>query len=401
MVIGETSVIGSHVKLYQGVVARSRRSLAGGQQLKGRQAAPDHRGPCDDLCGHDHHGRRNSDRRRLAPSARTSSSRTASRRIRSSSTKKSNSASSTRGSAEDWNGRARMVYLDYNATTPLAPRRSRRCCRSCEAASESVEHPRSGPRGRAAMDDARDGWRGLLGAKPHEISSPAAAPRRDNLAVLGLARAHAATRPASHHRRHRASCRAPRLRASEATEGFDVTAAGGCRGRVDPAAISRPPCARDTTLVSVMHANNETGTLQPVENLPRFAASAACSFTPMPSNFRQGTARGPRASRRGVSLAAHKFYGPKGVGRCSTCARASPSRRIAHGGSHENTRRPGTENVAAIAGMAPRRSLPRASDAPPISRVRRRCAIASGRAFAGASRRRCAMAIPLHARRIP
>jgi cysteine desulfurase len=109
---------------------------------------------------------------------------------------------------------------------------------------------------------------------------------------------------------------------------------------------------KDTTVVSVMHANNETGALQPVGELAAVCRAKGVFFhTDAVQAFGKIPLRAGTEGLSAFSIAAHKFYGPKGAGALWLGAGIALA-RTAHGGSHENSRRPGTENVAAIVGMA-------------------------------------------------
>jgi cysteine desulfurase len=246
-----------------------------------------------------------------------------------------------------------MGYLDYNATTPLGPE-------ALEAMlpylREEFGNPSSihapGRRSRAAIDDARDRLAALIGARPHEIIFTGGGTESNNLGIIGLALAqesagrHLVTASTEHHAvlhameflRHR--------------HGFDVTVLPvNSGGRVDPdelAAAIRP----DTTLVSIMSANNETGTLQPIAELAALCRERNVLFhSDMVQSFGKETVRPHELGVAALSLAAHKFYGPKGAGALFLRA-GLPLTTLHHGGAHENQRRPGTENVAAIAGLA-------------------------------------------------
>jgi len=246
-----------------------------------------------------------------------------------------------------------MVYLDYNATTPLA-------AQALEAMLPFLRggygNPSSihaaGREARAAIDDARDALAFLLGVKAHEIIFTGGGTEACNLAVLGLAHAHAVrgrhliTAAAEHH---------AVLHAFEHLhhhEGFDLTILpvdGG--GRVQPDDL-RAALRADTVLVSVMHANNETGTIQPIGELSAICRErGVCFHTDAVQTFGKLPMRPLDLGASAVSIAAHKFGGPKGAGALYLSAGVAIS-RTAHGGSHENTRRPGTENVASIAGLA-------------------------------------------------
>ncbi|MFZ4777606.1 MAG: cysteine desulfurase family protein [Terrimicrobiaceae bacterium] len=246
-----------------------------------------------------------------------------------------------------------MVYLDYNATTPL-------CREAREAMLPLFEagfgNPSSihaeGRRARSVVDDARDQMASALGAKAHEIIFTGGGTESCNLGVIGLARAHA---PRGKHIITSAIEHHAVLHAFEYLkhfEGFEVEILPvGPSGTVNPEHLAKA-IRPDTTLVSVMHANNETGAIQPIRELAEickqhgvfFHTDAVQTFGKLPL---QPHAEGLTA----VSLAAHKFHGPKGVGALFLSAGVALS-RTSHGGAHENTRRPGTENVAGIAGMA-------------------------------------------------
>ena len=246
-----------------------------------------------------------------------------------------------------------MIYLDYNATTPLAPEvlDAMQPYLVRHFGNPSSIHA-AGREARAAIDDARDRIARVIGAKSHEIIFTSGGTEADNLAVLGLARAHGARG------RHviTATTEHPAVLEAfehlEKHEGFRVTwlrVDGG--GRVDPGEL-KDAIRGETTLVSIMSANNETGVLQPVREIAAICRERGVllhsdmvqSFGKLPLDVREA---GPDA----VSLAAHKFYGPKGAGLLWLSA-GVPISKIQFGGSHENQRRPGTENVAAIAGMA-------------------------------------------------
>jgi cysteine desulfurase len=244
-----------------------------------------------------------------------------------------------------------VIYLDYNATTPLAPEAMEAMLPYLR---EHYGNPSSihcaGRATRAAIDDARDRMARLLRAKPHEIIFTGGGTEADNLAILGLARAHAArgrhliTAATEHHAVLRA------FEHLEKHEGFRVTYLPvNADGLVDVDRL-RAAITPETTLASIMTANNETGVRQDMA-----AISAACRERGvlLHTDAVQSYGKEPveMALYDAVSLAAHKFYGPVGAG--VLWLRSGVSiQSIQHGGSHENERRPGTENVAAIAGMA-------------------------------------------------
>lgn len=244
-----------------------------------------------------------------------------------------------------------MIYLDYNATTPL-----------CDAARAAMlpyldrhfGNPSSvhaaGREARAGIDDARDKLSSLLRAKPHELIFTSGGTESNNLAVLGLARC-----PSSRGG-HVISCRTEHhavlnaFEHLEKHEGFEVTWLNVSRaGIVDLDQLStaiRP----ETRLVSIMAANNETGVIQPLREISAICrAKGVLLHSDMVQSF--GKIDIDLALVDAASFAAHKFYGPKGAGLLFLRSGLS-IQPIMFGGAHENERRPGTESVAAIAGMA-------------------------------------------------
>jgi cysteine desulfurase len=246
-----------------------------------------------------------------------------------------------------------MIYLDYNATTPL-------CAPALEAMEPFLErhygNPSSvhaaGREARAGVDDARDRLAALLGAKPHELVFASSGTESNNLAVLGLARAH------GDRGRHLICASAEHhavLHAFEhlgKREAFEVTFLPvGDRGRVDPDELKRA-IRSDTTLVSIMTANNETGVLQPMKELANLCDDRGVLLhSDMVQSFGKVETRLGESGLAAASFAAHKFHGPKGAGLLYLRA-GLPIEAVQFGGAHENQRRPGTENVPAIAGMA-------------------------------------------------
>ncbi|MDQ6654985.1 MAG: cysteine desulfurase [Verrucomicrobiota bacterium] len=244
-----------------------------------------------------------------------------------------------------------MIYLDYNATTPL--------CAPARAAmrpylEEHFGNPSSihaaGREARAAVDDARDQLAAILHAKPHELIFTGSGTEANNLAVLGLARSrrergrHLICSSTEHHAVLHA------FEHLQKHEGFEATflrVDGG--GRIDLEQLASAIRA-DTTLVSVMSANNETGVVQPIAEI---GAICRARGVLLHSDMVQSFAKQPTdlAPVDAASFAAHKFYGPKGAGLLYLRAGIALE-PIQFGGAHENQRRPGTENVAAIAGLA-------------------------------------------------
>jgi cysteine desulfurase len=244
-----------------------------------------------------------------------------------------------------------MIYLDYNATTPL-------CDTGREAMLPYLDrhfgNPSSvhaaGRETRAAIDNARDKLAGLLRVKPHELIFTGGGTESCNLAVLGLARCpsspggHVISNKAEHHAVLNA------LEHLEKGEGFEVTWLNVSRDGiidVDQLASSIRP---ETRLVSIMSANNETGVIQPMREISRICREdGVLLHSDMVQSF--GKIDTDLSMVDAASFAAHKFYGPKGVGFLFLRG-GLPIQPIMFGGAHENERRPGTENVAAIVGMA-------------------------------------------------
>src|SRR2546430_9468290 len=244
-----------------------------------------------------------------------------------------------------------MIYLDYNATTPLgaAARDAMEPFLTQHYGNPSSVHA-AGRETRAGIDDSRDRLADLLGAKPHELIFTGSGTESNNLAVLGLARGHA------NRGRHLICASAEHhavLNAFEYLrdrERFDVTfLAVDLRGLIDPDELTRA-IRSDTTLVSIMTANNETGVIQPMDELARRCEErGALLHSDLVQSF--GKSETNLDGLTAASFAAHKFYGPKGAGLLYLRA-GIPIEPIQFGGAHENQRRPGTENVPAIVGMA-------------------------------------------------
>jgi cysteine desulfurase len=246
-----------------------------------------------------------------------------------------------------------MIYLDYNATTPLCDeaRDAMRPFLERHYGNPSSVHS-AGREARAGVDDARDRLAALLGAKPHELIFASSGTESNNLAVLGLARAH------GDRGRHLICASAEHhavLHAFEhlgKREAFEVTLlpVDDC-GLVDPDELRRA-IRDDTILVSIMTANNETGVLQPMDELAKLCADRGVLLhSDMVQSFGKVETRLGESGLAAASFAAHKFHGPKGAGILYLRA-GLPIEAIQFGGAHENQRRPGTENVPAIVGMA-------------------------------------------------
>ncbi|HEY6361982.1 MAG TPA: cysteine desulfurase family protein [Vicinamibacterales bacterium] len=246
----------------------------------------------------------------------------------------------------------RRIYLDHNATTPMHPAvidRMTAALRNEYGNPSSVHH--FGQRAKAALDEARTAVAGLIGAEPAEVVFTSGGTEGDNFAIRGVAEA-----LESAGRRHLI---ASAIEHEAVLNTLKALARRGWRttllpvdqsGVVSPVAL-RDTLADDTALVSVMHANNEIGTMQPIADLARLARERGALFH---TDAVQTAGKVPVDVRTlGVDLltiSAHKFYGPKGVG-AIWIRRGLRLLPILTGGKHERSRRAGTENVAGIVGM--------------------------------------------------
>lgn len=241
------------------------------------------------------------------------------------------------------------IYLDYNATTPIAPEVAAaiRPWLETDFGNPSSSHA-FGQRAHAAVDKARSEVAALIGAQPGEIVFTGNATEANNLALLGVARALPEKRHMIVSAVEHPAVMQPALHLREL--GWDVSVvpvdADGRVAVTDVAAALRP----DTALVSVMLANNEVGTLQPIVGI---AAIAHANGSLMHTDAAQAAGKLPvNVDDLGVdllTLAFHKFYGPKGIGALHV-RQGTPLKPILFGAGQEQGLRPGTENVALIVG---------------------------------------------------
>jgi cysteine desulfurase len=211
---------------------------------------------------------------------------------------------------------------------------------------------RVGRRARVMLDDARERMALILGCKPSEVVFTGGGTESNNLAVLGTARRlrdkgrHLIASPTEHHAV--LHCLDYLVR----REGFELSLLPvDAAGIVDPESL-RQAIRPDTILVSVMAANNETGTLQPVAELGGICRERGVKFHTDAVQFfgKEPFQRIDQFQADLVSLCAHKFYGPKGAGALYIRSPFQPD-PILFGGGHENERRAGTENLATIVGL--------------------------------------------------
>jgi cysteine desulfurase len=243
------------------------------------------------------------------------------------------------------------IYLDYNATTPVDP--------AFVEAMEPYLHkyfgnPSSdhayGYRAKSAVQTAREQLAALLGNKPGEVIFTSGGSEANNLAIKGVAYAlrergnHFITSAVEH------PAVAQPLQFLQRLGNAVTTLPVDAYGRVDPAQVAGAIAAH-TILVSIMHANNEVGTIQPIRAIAEIAhargilvhTDAAQTVGKIPVDFRE----------LGVDLltvAGHKFYAPKGVG-ALIVRQGMPLEPLIHGAGHENNRRAGTENVPYLVGL--------------------------------------------------
>lgn len=245
------------------------------------------------------------------------------------------------------------IYFDYNATTPLDPKVREAMLPffgEVWGNPSSVHHV--GRRARALLDEARDNAGTLLGCKPSEVVFTSGGTESANLAVIGTARhlkrqgRHIITTQIEHH---------AVLQACEflsKNEGFEVSYLPvDVEGRVSVEALQnsiRP----DTILVSIMAANNEIGTIQPISEVGEICRDREVVFhTDAVQWFGKEPFRDVYQFNADlVSICAHKFHGPKGAGALFIKSPLHPE-PVIMGGGHENERRAGTENLAGIVGF--------------------------------------------------
>ncbi|MGB9404674.1 MAG: cysteine desulfurase NifS [Candidatus Acidiferrales bacterium] len=266
------------------------------------------------------------------------------------------------------------VYLDYNATTPVAAEVLEAMMPYFAGMYGNANSIHSdGQRARMAVEEAREPVAALIGAKPAEIVFTSGGTEADNLAIFGVVgaangRRHVITSTIEHHAVLHACQKLER-------DGVDVSFVPvGSDGIVDPEDVRRA-LRPGTKLISVMHSNNELGTIQPIEEISRIAREADVYFH---ADAVQAAGKLPLdVNRLGVdllSLSAHKFYGPKGTGALFVKS-GTALEPILFGGHHERDRRPGTENVAGIVGMGRAAEIARqrlSEDSPRVTVLRDR-----------------------------
>jgi cysteine desulfurase len=239
------------------------------------------------------------------------------------------------------------IYLDNNATTPVLPEvfEAMRPYFGDQFGNASSIH-QNGQLARAAIEDARESVAALLACQPAEIIFTSGGTEADNLAIAGLVSAgdHVITSSIEHH--------AVLLACKHLEEiGGEVTILPvDDRSLVDPEAVRRA-LRPNTKLISVMMANNETGVLQPVEEIGKIAAEAGvCFHTDAVQAAGKVAIDVTRIGCHALSISGHKIHAPQGVGALYV-RKGTKIQPLFYGGRHERSRRAGTENVPGIVGL--------------------------------------------------
>jgi cysteine desulfurase len=260
------------------------------------------------------------------------------------------------------------IYLDYNASTPLAPEVAAVMRRVMDA---SFGNPSSGhwagAPARSIVDAGRAQLAALLGCAPDEIVFTSGGSEANNFALKGIffagggERTHIVTTRVEHPAILSPCAFLERLGAKLTYLPVDAT------GRIDPDDLRRA-ITPETRLISVMHANNEVGTIQPIAECARLARERGVPFH---TDAAQSIGKIPAdVDALGVdllSVAGHKFYAPKGIGALYV-RRSVTLEPLIHGAGHEGGRRAGTESALLVAALG--RAAELASDLSAMDRVR-------------------------------
>ncbi|GAA4402432.1 cysteine desulfurase family protein [Tsukamurella soli] len=251
-----------------------------------------------------------------------------------------------------------VVYLDHAADTPLVPEAIAAMAAAAARPGNASSVHGSGRRARRLLEEARESIARDLGARPSEVILTGGGTEADNLAVKGIFWARRAADPAlttvitSAIEHHAVLDTVDWLEAHEGARIVRLPVDGV--GRVAPADLraALDAAAGTVALVSIMWANNEVGTVSPIVEL---AAECAAVGVPMHSDAVQAVGHVPvdfdASGLAALTVAAHKFGGPQGVG-ALLLGRTVPCVPLAHGGGHERDLRSGTPNVAGAQGMA-------------------------------------------------
>lgn len=265
----------------------------------------------------------------------------------------------------------KRIYLDNNATTAVEPAVLEAMLPffSGDFGNASSIHT-FGQRARSAVETARERIAALLNARPAEIVFTSGGTESDNHAIFGIAQASLPLQPGTHiittSIEHEAV-----LNTCQALEklGACVTYLPVNRDGLIDLQQLRDAIRAGTVLITVMHANNELGTIQPLEEIGEIAAAADIYFH---SDAVQSVGKIPvdvKALQVDLlSLSGHKFYAPKGVG-ALFIKNGTRLRQLLFGGHHQRGFRPGTENVAGIVGLGKAAELAKLSQADDAARI--------------------------------
>lgn len=253
------------------------------------------------------------------------------------------------------------VYLDFNATTPVEPEVLDAMLPYFSAEfgnAASIHTP--GQKARAAVENAREQVAALIGARPQEIVFTSGGTESDNHAIFGIVEAaggqdnHVITTTVEHEAVLNA-CQALEKRGVHVTY-LNVDA----QGQIDLDEL-RSAIRQETVLITIMHANNELGTVQPLEAIGRIAAEADVYFhTDAVQSAGKIAIEVSQMHLDLLSISGHKLYAPKGIGALYVRG-GTRLRQLLYGGQHQRGFRPGTENVAGIVGLGKAAEIARKS----------------------------------------
>jgi cysteine desulfurase len=241
------------------------------------------------------------------------------------------------------------IYLDNNATTPLAQEVASEmaACLRTNFGNPSSAHP-YGIQAKNAVEEGRKQVARLINARPEEIIFTSGGTEANNMAILGTALKHKSGHIISSCIEHPSVMNPLKHLAGL---GFKITYLPvDTNGAVSPVDVEKN-IRKNTILITLMHSNNETGSIQPIAETGKIAQSKGIAFH---CDAAQSAGKVP-VNVKGLNvdlltIVSHKFYGPKGIG-ALYIKRGTELKPIMFGASHEKGRRPGTENVCSIAGL--------------------------------------------------